>query len=363
MTENATATTTIGKMVRRTIPLVLALFLTQNMAAQLKQFTLEDLNFGGNNYHNMRPKNMYLRWWGDKLMYQDAEEWGTVDMKTGSKTAVATLDKVDAAMGNGKVASAMNVAFPYPGSPLALLKNSKERVLYDWKVGKVVWRQPCEGEQYSDWTAETRAVAFVRDNQLCVTDAEGATRTLTTDGSRDIVYGQAVHRNEFGIMKGTFWSPDGKRLAFYRMDQSMVTDYPQVNTFTRIATEEPDKYPMAGMTSHKVTVGAGRFGPYILHNKKYVSLPKEDDPLTVTLGKAVALIEKKRLLEQQRHIKTFNGDNPIEVLNGRYSPYIAYDGKNYRLPKAMHARAADLTLEECVEVIDAAEQKSEQKKK
>ena len=114
---------------------------------------------------------------------------------------------------------------------------------------------------------------------------------------------------------------------------------------------------------HKVTVGAGRFGPYILHNKKYVSLPKEDDPLTVTLGKAVALIEKKRLLEQQRHIKTFNGDNPIEVLNGRYGPYLTFGGKNYRLPKAMHARAADLTLEECVEVIDAAEQKSEQKKK
>lgn len=114
---------------------------------------------------------------------------------------------------------------------------------------------------------------------------------------------------------------------------------------------------------HKVTVGAGRFGPYILHNKKYVSLPKEDDPLTVTLGKAVALIEKKRLLEQQRHIKTFNGDNPIEVLNGRYGPYLTFGGKNYRLPKAMHARAADLTLEECVEVINAAEQKSEQKKK
>ena len=69
------------------------------------------------------------------------------------------------------------------------------------------------------------------------------------------------------------------------------------------------------------------------------------------------------LLEQQRHIKTFNGDNPIEVLNGRYGPYLTFGGKNYRLPKAMHARAADLTLEECVEVIDAAEQKSEQKKK
>ena len=71
----------------------------------------------------------------------------------------------------------------------------------------------------------------------------------------DIVYGQAVHRNEFGIYKGTFWSPKGNCLAFYRMDQSMVTAYPQVNTTTRIATLEPDKYPMAGMTSHKVTVG------------------------------------------------------------------------------------------------------------
>lgn len=72
---------------------------------------------------------------------------------------------------------------------------------------------------------------------------------------KDVVYGQAVHRNEFGIMKGTFWSPKGTYLAFYRMDQSMVTDYPQVNTTARIAELVPDKYPMAGMTSHKVTVG------------------------------------------------------------------------------------------------------------
>ena len=78
---------------------------------------------------------------------------------------------------------------------------------------------------------------------------------MTEDGSREIVYGQSVHRNEFGIHKGTFWSPDGQHLAFYRMDQSMVTDYPQVDIFPRTATHEPDKYPMAGMTSHKVTVG------------------------------------------------------------------------------------------------------------
>ena len=78
---------------------------------------------------------------------------------------------------------------------------------------------------------------------------------LSTDGSRQIVYGQSVHRDEFGIYKGTFWSKDGKKLAFYRMDQSMVADYPQVNTFKREAEHAPDKYPMAGMTSHQVTIG------------------------------------------------------------------------------------------------------------
>lgn len=229
-------------------------------AQQLKQFTLEDLNFGGTNYRNIIPKNMYLTWWGDRLMYQDAEEWGTVDMKTGEKTTVATLDEVNNVLGGGKIHSAMNVSFPYPAKPLALLKNSKERILYDWQTKTIAWRQPCEGETESDWNAKSKAVAFVKDNQLCVTDAEGNTRVLTTDGSREIVYGQAVHRNEFGIMKGTFWGNDGRKLAFYRMDQSMVTDYPQVNTFTRIAEEEPDKYPMAGMTSHKVTVGVYDIG-------------------------------------------------------------------------------------------------------
>lgn len=224
-------------------------------AQQLKQFSLEDLNFGGTNYRNMTPANMYITWWGDRLMYQDAEEWGTVDMKTGRKTTTATLGEVNKLTGDNKMRSAMNVRFPYPGRTLALLNNGRERILYNWDTKTVEWRQPSAGETESNWNAVSRAVAFVRDNQLCVTGADGNTRVLTTDGSREIVYGQAVHRNEFGIMKGIFWNGDGTRFAFYRMDQTMVTDYPQVNTFTRVAEEEPDKYPMAGMTSHKVTVG------------------------------------------------------------------------------------------------------------
>ena len=100
-----------------------------------------------------------------------------------------------------------------------------------------------------------------------------------------------------------------------------------------------------------VSIGAGRFGPYVLHDKKYVSLPKDADPLAITLDEAVALIEEKRQQDQQRHLKTFDEDPKLEILNGRYGPYIAYDGKNYRMPKAMHARAAELSYEEAMKLV------------
>ena len=100
-----------------------------------------------------------------------------------------------------------------------------------------------------------------------------------------------------------------------------------------------------------VVIGAGRFGPYVCHKKKYVSMPKDVDPMTITLYEAVKLILQKREEDQQRHLKTFREDPKLEVLNGRYGPYIAYDGKNYRLPKAMHARAAELTYEEAMKVV------------
>ena len=107
----------------------------------------------------------------------------------------------------------------------------------------------------------------------------------------------------------------------------------------------------------KVVIGAGRFGPYVLHNKKYVSLPKEEDPMTVTLETAISLIEKKRQQENNRNLKQFAEEPKLSVLNGRYGPYIAYDGTNYRLPKALHERAAELTLEECMKVVNTTTKK------
>ena len=238
---------------------------TTSMAQQQKLLTLEELNFGGVNYRKFVPERLYSTWWGEQLMYQDVEETGMIDMKSGERRKLFTLDdvnsKLDVAISkldgfkNEKIRTLHYVKYPYPNETLALITNSHIRLLYDWKKGEVAWIQPCEGETETHWNAKSRISAYVKKDQLCITDAEGKMRQVTTDGSREIVYGQSVHRNEFGIEEGIFWAPDGNCFAFYRMDQSMVTDYPQVNTFTRVAEYEPDKYPMLGMTSHKVTVG------------------------------------------------------------------------------------------------------------
>ena len=105
-----------------------------------------------------------------------------------------------------------------------------------------------------------------------------------------------------------------------------------------------------------VTIGAGRFGPYVLHSKKYVSIPKGEDPMTITLDRAIELIEAKRKAEKERHIKTYAEDDKLELLKGRFGPYIAYDGKNYHIDKKLHERAlaGDLSYDECMDIVKNA---------
>ena len=232
------------------------LTVSMSMIAQDKLFTLEDLNYGGTNYRRMLPKNIYITWWGDQLMYQDAEEGGTIAQDK-SRTALFTLDEVNATLKAepSSMHSAYMASYPYADKSLVLLSNDTIQILYDFKQKQTMMVQHIQGTGNHDWNKASRAIAYTKDWQLYVRDADDQEYQLSNDGSREIVYGQSVHRNEFGINKGTFWSPDGQKLAFYRMDQSMVADYPQVDIFPREATYEPDKYPMAGMTSHKVTVG------------------------------------------------------------------------------------------------------------
>ena len=254
--------------------LFILLVLSLPMAAQDRLFTLEDLNYGGTNYRNLQAQNLWLTWWGDQLIQTDVEECYTIDAKTGKKTTLFTLEQINEWADSDVtryVRHLMNATFPYPDAPIVALGNRKAYILIDFKDKKVVWQDSISGQEANDWNPRSRATAFVENHQLFVVDGQGNKRQLTTDGSREIVYGQSVHRNEFGIEKGTFWSPDGQHLAFYRMDQSMVADYPQVDIDPRIAADVPDKYPMAGETSHKVTVGV-----YDLQTEKIIYLQTGD---------------------------------------------------------------------------------------
>lgn len=234
-----------------------------------RQFTLEDLNFGGTNYRNMRPEARYLTWWGGKLVRQDLNSCSLVDSKTGKETSLFSLDDINHWAGleksNEVVRHLYSAVFPYADRPVVMVKNGTEDIYVNFKTHKLEKRitRP-SNTQVSDRN-EQDMTAFVRNHQLFVTEKSGKEHQLTTDGSSDIVYGQSVHRDEFGINGGLFWSPKGNRLAFYRMDQSMVSAYPLVDIpeldwtpekgESRAAKAVPIRYPMAGETSHKVTVG------------------------------------------------------------------------------------------------------------
>ena len=245
---------------------------TASFAQEKKSYTLEDVIPGGNNYFNLVPKNIPgLQWWGDVCVRTDVENIVTINVRNGKETVLVTLDEVNEALLNGEkpfqptqelkqLRTLMGASLPWEDQKVITFRQGNYMVWYDFGQKKIsnLFRLN-EKAANLDFCKENGYVAYTVGSNLCIAHEGEKDLQINPDEKKadpmDIVYGQAVHRNEFGIYKGTFWSPRGNCLAFYRMDQSMVTAYPQVNTTTRIATLEPDKYPMAGMTSHKVTVG------------------------------------------------------------------------------------------------------------
>ncbi len=233
-----------------------------------KAFTLEDLNFGGNNYRNMVAKNRWCTWWGDELIHQDIDACYLVNKKNGKETKLFGINDINQWISpskDRKVNALYNAEFPLAGKSIVVIQQGSKTYTIDFKKHSLIKVDEMQdGESLLEYNAQHTAFAYLKGSDLCVNRGMKHWQ-LSNDGSREIVYGQSVHRDEFGISKGTFWSPSGEKLAFYRMDQSMVTDYPQVNipeigfdhpeTQSCIATPAPDKYPMAGETSHKVTVG------------------------------------------------------------------------------------------------------------
>lgn len=245
---------------------------TASFAQEKKSYTLEDVIPGGNNYFNLVPKNIPgMQWWGDVCVRTDVENIVTINIRNGKETVLVTLDEVNEALLNGEkpfqptqelkqLRTLMGASLPWGDQKVITFRQGNYMVWYDFGQKKIsnLFRLN-EKAANLDFCKENGYVAYTVGSNLCIAHEGEKDLQINPDEKKadpmDIIYGQAVHRNEFGIYKGTFWSPKGNCLAFYRMDQSMVTAYPQVNTTTRIATLEPDKYPMAGMTSHKVTVG------------------------------------------------------------------------------------------------------------
>jgi dipeptidyl-peptidase-4 len=255
---------------------------TISSAQEKKTFTLNDVIPGGDNYFNLVPKSMPgLQWWGDICVRTDIENIKKIDTKSGKESILVTLEEVNEALKNGEMPykltghikplrTLMAASLPWGDRNVITFTQYDDRtpgqkymIWYDFSKKKIVnlFNLQGEGPTNFDFCKGNGYMAYTIGNDLYVAhegDFSSMVNPKVTGNQqqeKDVVYGQAVHRNEFGIMKGTFWSPKGTYLAFYRMDQSMVTDYPQVNTTARIAELVPDKYPMAGMTSHKVTVG------------------------------------------------------------------------------------------------------------
>lgn len=236
-----------------------ALFTTNIMAQEtntgkqgLIKPTLEDLIPGGETYR-VAENLQGLQWWGDIAIKSDIEEVTAINPQTSKESTLVTrtaINKVLADAKLGKLSHLYNVKLLWPEKKQMLITLPGKYIIYDWELNKIADKHLLPQEAANaDYHTVSNNIAYTIKNNLFVNDSR------VTNEPEGIVCGQTVHRNEFGISKGTFWSPKGDLLAFYRMNESMVTPYPLVDISTRIAVLDRVRYPMAGMLSHQVKVG------------------------------------------------------------------------------------------------------------
>lgn len=219
---------------------------------ELKYPTLEDLIPGGETYRF--AETLYgVQWWGDQCIKPTLDSLFAINPKNGKETLLTTREHINQALQAqklGKLSHLYSVQLPWADKTQLLLAMKGKYVVYDWKADQIVSSLVFDKQAANaDYSTESGHVAYTIANNLYVDNKQ------VTDEPEGIVCGQTVHRNEFGISKGTFWSPSGQLLAFYRMDESMVSQYPLVDITARVGKVDPVRYPMAGMTSHKVQVG------------------------------------------------------------------------------------------------------------
>lgn len=232
--------------------LALQLLGTTQIMGQTKELTLEDLMPGGSTYRYV--DNLYnLQWWGDLCIKPAIDKLTEINPKNGKETILTTIDKINSVLESqklGKLTSMYFVKLPWKNRTEIVFALHSKQIVFDFKKNTIISTTDFNKERNNeDINYNSNNIAYTIGNNLYVNN------DTVTNEPEGIVCGQSVHRNEFGISKGTFWSPSGKLLAFYRMDETMVGQYPLVDTEAREGKVQMIRYPMAGMASHKVTIG------------------------------------------------------------------------------------------------------------
>ncbi len=234
--------------------LILLLAISSALSAQQnKQFTLDELIPGGKDFYSYYPRiPIQYQWFGDKLIgIRNGTVFEIENFKQPDEEK--TLFTFSELLENDN--RMFHVSFPRKGSAVQLF-TQKGLGIYNiaTKQHEAFFAYPDGGANY-ELSPRQDYLAYTKGNNLYISDKQGNETPISSEENKGIVYGQAVHRNEFGINGGIFWSPDGEKLAFYRMDETMVTDYPIVDISARTAQLNAIKYPMAGERSHEVTIG------------------------------------------------------------------------------------------------------------
>ena len=209
------------------------LFLPMALMAQQKDLTLQDLIPGGKNYAKFVPKSLaQLQWNGDAYLYAKGDTVWTGEAPKWKKSVLLTkagLNEALEAAGQKKVGSLPYFSVPYAGQSLLSFMANQHLFHYNYAEKRIVADYALQpGWSNYDFCPENRYLAFTEGNNLKILSSENQVTDVTNETADGIVCGQSVHQNEFGIHKGIFWSPKGSALAFYRMDESMVTEYPIV---------------------------------------------------------------------------------------------------------------------------------------
>ena len=323
--------------------LSLAMLLTlclQVTAQEKKFFTPADASYNNRSLYAQRPNQ--LKWIKDTdiLMKVDGNRIVTMTPGKSKEGVLLTLDELNASMNQAGLDSLRRI-------PQLTWLNAHQCYFYgmgkdgialnrfDLKNKKVErLTEIPQGAENQTIQKNTMRVAYTKDNNLYV--ADGDKQIQITDNPQGVIAGQSVHRNEFAIDGGIFWSPDGSLLAYYSMDERMVTDYPLVDIDERIATTKPIKYPMAGMTSHQVTLHI-----YNMASGKE-TIVKTGEPVDQYLTAITWNPDNKRIYigvlnREQNHLKfneynATNGDFIQTIFEDRDEQYVEPQGPAYFLP-------------------------------